>query len=108
MQSLVNWGLTVTAHADGPVAIDCLKTQTLSQHFDVALSDWRLPGAATGLDVLREAASSPCLRLLMTGEPRDSLGELPTGITLLTKPVRPLKLRAVLTAYLLRTNPDKY
>ena len=98
-QTLQGWGLQVQAFAGAPAALQALA----NQRFDVVLSDWRLPGSVNGLDLLAQCSplqAAPCLCVLMTGEPVDSLGTMPPGMTLLQKPVRPIRLRALLTAHL--------
>jgi two-component system, sensor histidine kinase len=106
LHSLQEWGLACTACTDAAQA-----TQALAQQaFDVVLSDWRLPGPLRGDALLQQAlslASSPQaapLCLLMTGETDDSLGHVDERITLLRKPVRPIRLRALLSAHLLRNS----
>ena len=98
-QTLQGWGLQVQAFAGAPTALQALA----NQRFDVVLSDWRLPGSVNGLDLLAQCGplqASKCLCVLMTGEPVASLGTMPPGVTLLQKPVRPIRLRALLTAHL--------
>ena len=98
-QTLQGWGLQVQAFAGAPAALQALA----SQRFDVVLSDWRLPGSVNGLDLLAQCGplqAARCLCVLMTGEPVASLGTMPPGVTLLQKPVRPIRLRALLTAHL--------
>ena len=98
-QTLQGWGLQVQAFAGAPAALQALA----SQRYDVVLSDWRLPGSVNGLDLLAQCGplqASKCLCVLMTGEPVASLGTMPPGVTLLQKPVRPIRLRALLTAHL--------
>jgi two-component system, sensor histidine kinase len=103
LHSFRDWGLDGIACASAEAALDCLK----QQNFDVVLSDWRLPGALRGDAVLKQAmASTPPgqpapLCILMTGETDASLGELDAQITLLRKPVRPIRLRALLSAHLM-------
>ena len=98
-QTLQGWGVQVQAFAGAPAALQALA----SQRFDVVLSDWRLPGSVNGLDLLAQCGplqAARCLCVLMTGEPVASLGTMPPGVTLLQKPVRPIRLRALLTAHL--------
>jgi CheY-like chemotaxis protein len=90
------WRLDVTVAVDAHTAMEALKHNS----FDVLISDWRLPGAQDGLAVLRFAkASHPSLRLaaLLTGDNVEHLGnEFPV----ITKPVRALRMRAMLSAHL--------
>lgn len=68
----------------------------------MVLSDWRLPGAWNGgqliaaLQALPGAASTRFA--LLTGESEAGIGTLPAGVELLHKPVRPIRLRALLSA----------
>ena len=95
-EMLTAWHLNVTVTIDANSAMQALK-QT---DFDAVISDWRLPGGEDGLDVLRFArAHHPGLQLaaLLTGDNVEGLGaEFPV----ITKPVRPLRLRALLRAHL--------
>jgi len=96
---LQEWGLTCTVASDGREALEC--AQRL--HFDAVLSDWRLPGEWDGCEVLRrleEVQPQMRLRVLMTGERDDKVGVLPTNVPMLRKPVRPIRLRALLEAHL--------
>lgn len=67
--------------------------------FDAVISDWRLPGELDGLSALRHARDHSRARLgaLLTGV---DLQEAPDGFPVISKPVRPLSLRALLTAHL--------
>ena len=99
LQLLTMWGLTTHAVRTGEDALAVLATET----FDVVLSDWRLPGDADGLAVLREArARLPRLRLglLITGEDTEMLPKAGQEFLVLRKPVRALRLRALLQAHL--------
>ncbi len=96
---LDGWGLEVTAVHDAPGALLALRTTA----FDAVLSDWRLPGADDGLAVLRQAqALQPGLKLaaMITGEDTQRMAEAPPDFPVLRKPVRPLRLRALLARYL--------
>lgn len=99
VQLLQNWGLQVCEASDARAASAAMHQQA----FDVVLSDWRLPGPHDGLAVLRQAqAQLPQLRLgaLITGE---DLGQLPPALAdfvVLRKPLRPLRLRSLLTRHL--------
>jgi signal transduction histidine kinase/CheY-like chemotaxis protein len=98
---LVGWGLKVVTADTASQAIEHLERDP----FDAVLSDWRLPGEGDGLSVLRHARDHTAARLtlLFTGE--HAVGE--TGnFPVLQKPVRPMRLRAMLTAYLDDAKPD--
>ena len=96
---LTKWGLSTQAVRTGEEASAALT----DQHFDVVLSDWRLPGEQDGLAVLHEArARLPDLRLglLITGEDMQMLPKAGQDFLVLRKPLRPLRLRALLQAHL--------
>jgi len=103
MQTLSSWALTCDAAADGMQALALAK-----QHaYEAVLCDWRLPGQLDGLQVLAALRPlQPGMRLyaLVTGEPTDSLGPVPEGVVVLHKPIRPIRLRALLTAHLNRSD----
>ncbi|MGP1628728.1 MAG: ATP-binding response regulator [Giesbergeria sp.] len=99
LQLLVKWGL----HADAVRTAEEASAKLADTHFDVVLSDWRLPGERDGLAILQEArARLPDLRLglLITGEDTQMLPAAGQHVTVLRKPVRPLRLRALLQAHL--------
>ncbi len=95
---LTRWGLTVHSAKTGEEAIAALEQSP----FDAVLSDFRLPGQLDGIQVLQDARQkSPALKVsvLITGE---DLQWLPTGgndFLVLRKPLRPLRLRALLQAH---------
>ena len=103
MQTLSSWALACDAAADGMQALALAK-----QHaYEAVLCDWRLPGQLDGLQVLAALRPlQPGMRLyaLVTGEPTDSLGPVPEGVVVLHKPIRPIRLRALLTAHLSRSD----
>lgn len=99
LQLLTKWGLSATAVRTGEEASAAMA----SAGFDVVLSDWRLPGQQDGLAVLHEArARLPHLRLglLITGEDVQMLPNAGQEFLVLRKPLRPLRLRALLQAHL--------
>ena len=90
------WSLDVTMAGDAHSAMEALK----DTNFDGVISDWRLPGTEDGLAVLRFAkARHPSLRLaaLLTGDNVEGLGD---EFPVITKPVRALRLRALLSAHM--------
>ncbi|MCO5104322.1 MAG: hybrid sensor histidine kinase/response regulator [Burkholderiaceae bacterium] len=96
---LSRWGLRVTAVENGALALHELERTA----FDVVLSDWRLPGPHDGTSVLRTAKIlQPGMKLavLMTGEDEHHVTEVPGDVPVLRKPVRPLRLRALLQSHL--------
>ncbi|MBK8960487.1 MAG: hybrid sensor histidine kinase/response regulator [Proteobacteria bacterium] len=77
---------------------------------DALIVDYRLPGTASGLQVietLRSRYGSPIPALLITGDARDEVlrAARAAGLPVLTKPVRAARLRAVL-AHLLQTQGE--
>lgn len=98
LHTLQGWGMRCVACADGEAARTALRGQTA---YDAVISDWRLPGALNGLQVLALARQAQIPHLfLMTGETDHTLGEIPDDVQLLPKPLRPLRLRALLAARL--------
>lgn len=96
VRQLGGWGLEVQAVNSGEAALAAI-AQTA---FDAVLSDWRLPGAVDGIAVLRQArAGQPQLRLglLITGEDSALLSQLKPEFPVLRKPLRPLRLRTLLS-----------
>ncbi|WP_157559284.1 ATP-binding response regulator [Hydrogenophaga crassostreae] len=90
------WNLDVTLTLDANNAMAALQEST----FDVVISDWRLPGEKDGVDVLRFARlQHPSLQLaaLLTGDNAEALRD---EFSVITKPVRALRLRALLSAHL--------
>lgn len=104
LQSLVTllqgWNLQVTTARRVDEAIRLVNAQP----FDAVLSDWRLTDGENGLDVLNETRRHPGIRLaaLITGEHTQ---DVPTTFPVLRKPVRPLRLRALLWQHLPANEP---
>lgn len=99
VQLLSSWGLETEAATHAEEALAAMRRSA----FDVVLSDWRLPGPEDGLVVLQGARSLlPGLRLgaLVTGEDTSVVEALDPEVLILRKPVRPLRLRALLTQHL--------
>ncbi len=93
------WGL----HADAAQDADEASRAITQRSYDAVVSDWRLPGERDGLAVLREARERlPRLRLalLVTGEDIELLHQAGTTFDVLRKPVRPLRLRALMATRL--------
>ncbi|MEZ5707083.1 MAG: hybrid sensor histidine kinase/response regulator [Burkholderiaceae bacterium] len=92
---LGSWGMLATTVGNARQAIEQLD----ASRFDVVLSDWRLPGELDGLAVLQKAQTQPHVRLaaLLTG---DKTTHPPTTFPVVSKPVRPLRLRALLLSHL--------
>ncbi|AVP56591.1 ATP-binding response regulator [Pulveribacter suum] len=96
---LRGWGLDVVTARDAAQAEEALAGPAP----DAVLCDWRLPGPRDGLAVLREALRRhPALKLgaLVTGENIETLRAQDAAFVLLRKPVRPLRLRALLASRL--------
>jgi len=100
MQSqLKRWGCKVATAANGDEAIAAI--EAFDRLPDCVLCDYRLPGAETGISVvrrLREIARHEIPAALISGDTTpESLREAKaSGLLLLTKPVAPAKLRALL------------
>ena len=96
---LESWVLECDVAADGPRALGFAR----SHRYDAVLCDWRLPGELSGGDT--RAALAPLqprakIQVLMTDERDDAIARLPAGVPVLRKPVRPIRLRALLSAHL--------
>lgn len=99
VQLLGNWGLSVQATTSAAPALEWLRRDP----FDAVLCDWRLPGEPDGVEVLRQArALQPALKLavLITGEDEQRVQMAREEFLVMRKPVRPLRLRALLSAHL--------
>lgn len=98
------WGCFVVASDSLPGLLDAL--EELEVEPEVVVSDFRLPGEHTGLDIianLRERFGAHLPALLLSGDTGPETLRLATAqsVPLLHKPVRPSKLRAAL-AHLLQ------
>jgi two-component system, sensor histidine kinase len=95
---LTDWGLEIHCASDGEQALALAR-----QHqYAGVISDWRLPGTYNGSEVLSTLLplqSHLKLRILLTGEHHESSLVLEDDVLLLRKPVRPIRLRALLTAH---------
>lgn len=92
---LQSWGMRVQAAADAAQALAHLSASGTGA-VDAVISDWRLPGAIDGTAVLMRARQAHGVQrlILLTGESEPPVVE---GVTVLAKPVRPLRLRALLS-----------
>lgn len=96
---LDRWGCVTISAADGEEAIE--KAREADYHFDVIVSDYRLPGNITGVQVVREIlaeAGWPIPVVLVTGDtsPERIKEVKESGYLLLHKPVKPAFLRNAL------------
>lgn len=104
MQRLIErWGCRALLAADEVEAL--AQIEAFGGAPDAVLADYRLAGERTGPDVidgLRQRLSAPVPAAIVTGEAsKGPLEEIRArGLTVLHKPVRPAKLRAVLTQLL--------
>lgn len=97
--TLTGWGLHCDSAADGPAALALAARHA----YDAVLCDWRLPAPLDGTQVLaaiRGLQPAIVLTALVTGETEASLGTVPVGVPVLRKPIRPIRLRALLSAHL--------
>jgi len=92
---LQGWRLEIVAASDVPSAMHCLQGGGI----DAVISDWRLPDGQDGVSLLRQARQMAGVKLvaLLTGE---HVEQAPPDLPLLRKPVRPLRLRALLDQHL--------
>lgn len=92
---LLGWGLVVATEDSASGALARMN----SEDFDAVLSDRRLPGDLDGLHVLQQARLRTRARLtaLLTG---DNPTDVPPAFPVVGKPVRPLRLRALLQSSL--------
>jgi CheY-like chemotaxis protein len=95
---LRQWGVSV-ALADDVAEAEGLMAGV--DPFDICLSDYRLPGSLTGLDViarLKAGAGAPRAFALLTGDMDPGLLEAAdaAGIVIVHKPAQPARLRALL------------
>jgi CheY-like chemotaxis protein len=99
MQSLlVQWGCEVAVAADGEEAASVL--ERLERLPDILLCDYRLPGAATGVQVIQRlhaVAGAAIPAALVSGDiaPESQREAKASGYPVLLKPVAPAKLRAL-------------
>lgn len=102
MQMLLeSWGHRVIVAADGAAALDCLRAA--AEKPDLVVSDFRLPGPLSGVQVVMEAGAllgRPLPGLILTGDtaPERIREAVATGCRLLHKPVTPDLLREALAA----------
>lgn len=102
MQMLLeSWGHRVVAAADGAAALDCLRAS--AEKPELVVSDFRLPGALTGVQVVMgagELLGRPVPGIILTGDtaPERIREAVATGCRLLHKPVAPDQLREALAA----------
>lgn len=99
VQTLVGWGLECDGAADAQEALSLAGQHT----YHAVLCDWRLPEGRDGAEVItaiRAMQPELALAALVTGETAASLSDVAAGILVLRKPIRPLRLRALLSTHL--------
>jgi signal transduction histidine kinase len=98
---LRGWGCRVHAAGSGREAR--AQVEQLGDGPDIVLSDYRLPGGETGLEVIQAMARDPPYPagVLMSGDivPEVLSRVEQSGYTLLHKPLRPARLRALLGSF---------
>jgi hypothetical protein len=97
---LTAWGCRVIAAADGAQALAAAAQSR--DPLDCVITDLRLPGSLDGFAVvkaLREKATIPLPAILTTADPAVGRGHA-EGVTVLTKPVAPSRLRRTIAAVL--------
>ena len=96
---LSRWGINHCVEADAEAA---LRRLTSDQRFSLLITDQRLAGRMTGIELIRamrQRMADPPPALIVTGEIEPLLREAEgAGIVLLQKPVRAAQLRCVLGA----------
>jgi len=96
------WGCRVISAADGAQALAAAAQS--HEPLDCIITDLRLPGDLDGFAVvraLREAAAGPLPAILTTADPAVGRAEA-EGVSVLTKPVPPSRLRETLALVLAR------
>ncbi len=106
---LERWGCVTTPAADGDEAI--AKAREEEYHFDAIVSDYRLPGDITGVQVVKEILAEAGRQIpvvLVTGDtsPARIKEAKESGFPLLHKPVKPAFLRNALGKVLSPKNAD--
>ena len=99
---LTAWGCRVLSAADGAQALAAAAQS--AEPLDCIITDLRLPGDLDGFDLvraLREVAARPLPAILTTADPAIARGQT-EGVTVLTKPVAPSRLRETLALILAR------
>ena len=95
---LESWGCTVMSAASGAEILPLLRANAAVP--DVVLADYRLPGEANGIDVIRtvQALHSRADGILISGDiaPEILKKAQDAGLKLLHKPLRPARLRSLL------------
>lgn len=91
VQLMQGWDIEVLAVDNATAALEALRSYAA----DTVISDWRLPGAPDGLTLLRQLQGHPGIvrTILLTGE---LALDAPSDMPVLRKPVRPLRLKALL------------
>ena len=109
MQSLLaQWGCEVMAAATGEEAVALLEGGDRLP--DALLCDYRLPGAETGIDVIRRlqavaGTAIPAALVSADTAPESLRAAKASGFPLLPKPVAPAKLRALLEHLVAAAHP---
>ena len=104
---LLSWGFVVRTADSLPAALQLIEDQGSP---DVLVSDYRLADWVSGIDAVRQlraAANRPIPACLMSGTSTPALVQAArdVGLTLLQKPVRPAKLRALVRRLVLEPGP---
>lgn len=95
---LESWGYSVVAAESATAAVANLQQMPLP---DVIISDFRLGGGSNGIEtiaMLRDLVGQPVAACLISGDTRFDVQQQAkaAGLTLLSKPVRPGKLRSLI------------
>ena len=101
---LTAWGCRVIAAADGAQALAAVAQST--EPLDCVITDLRLPGPLDGFAIvrtLREKAGGALPAILTTADPAVGRGQA-EGLTVLTKPVAPSRLKETLAALICKSS----
>lgn len=96
-RTLSQWGLQCDTAMDAAAALRLSD----GHMYDVLLCDFRLPGALSGLDLLQDLRGRQprcCIAAVISGESEQPA--LPDGVQWLRKPLRPVRLRALMMSRL--------
>lgn len=107
---LLGWGCTPVVALDGRTAV--LDLARGERRPDIVIADYHLDGGATGVDAveeIREVYGREVPGLIITADHSPKVADIVRrhGFHLLRKPVKPAKLRALLSHLLARERPER-
>ncbi len=111
LRLVLGWGVPCLATTEASRALETCQALRSQAQLIVALIDYRLSGDTDGIEVARtlelsSAGSVKCY--LLTGETHDAVkgAAADADLTIVAKPVRPIRLRALLGAAVQHERPD--